>query len=133
MRSLMSTSAMFLGGASYNNGVLPYKRYILGESYTPTGDAASIKGPLLPDPTSALVQHGVLPAWSPCLTGRSAPTGRRFPRVRARRPGDGQSLSGGRVTQSHRREFRRSTSRAVPTCMSRTVAMGRRDAFPFPC
>ena len=29
-RSLMSTSAMLWGGASYNNGILPYKRYILG-------------------------------------------------------------------------------------------------------
>src|ERR1700756_4889751 len=53
-RSLMSTSAMLLGGASYNNGILPYKRYILGEAYTNTGEAAAIKGPLLPDPTSAL-------------------------------------------------------------------------------
>jgi hypothetical protein len=36
-RSLMATSAMLWGGASYNNGILPYKRYILGESYTPEG------------------------------------------------------------------------------------------------
>lgn len=33
-RSLMATSAMLWGGASYNNGILPYKRYLLGESYT---------------------------------------------------------------------------------------------------
>jgi len=31
---------MFLGGASYNNGVLPFKRYILGEAYTSSGQAA---------------------------------------------------------------------------------------------
>ena len=73
-RSLMSTAAMFFGGASYNNGVLPYKRYILGESYTPTGDAAAIKGPLPPDPTSALVQHGVLPGLVPVPHWESAPT-----------------------------------------------------------
>ncbi|MGH8539099.1 MAG: hypothetical protein ACRETW_01160, partial [Stenotrophobium sp.] len=45
-RSLMSTAAMFFGGASYNNGVLPYKRYILGESYTEDGQPAAIKGPV---------------------------------------------------------------------------------------
>jgi len=33
-RSLMATGAMFFGGASYNNGVLPFKRYILGEAFT---------------------------------------------------------------------------------------------------
>ena len=31
-RSLMSTGAMLWGGAAYNNGILPYKRYLLGES-----------------------------------------------------------------------------------------------------
>jgi len=36
-RSLMTTSAMFFGGASYNNNILPYKNYILGESYTRDG------------------------------------------------------------------------------------------------
>ncbi len=33
-RSLMATATMFWGGAAYNNGLLPFKRYILGESYT---------------------------------------------------------------------------------------------------
>src|SRR5262245_12900169 len=33
-RSLMATSAMFWGAAAYNNGMLPFKRSILGESYT---------------------------------------------------------------------------------------------------
>src|SRR5882672_7103245 len=60
-RSLMATGAMFFGGASYNNGVLPFKRYILGESYTSSGQAAGIDGPTLPDPASALSLHGVIP------------------------------------------------------------------------
>src|SRR5258706_305063 len=34
-RSLMTTSAMLMGGAAYNNGIVPAKRYILGESYSP--------------------------------------------------------------------------------------------------
>lgn len=33
-RSLMSTGGMLWGGAAYNNGILPFKTYLLGESYT---------------------------------------------------------------------------------------------------
>ena len=73
-RSLMSTAAMFFGGASYNNGILPYNRYILGESYTTGGDAASIKGPVLPDPAGALSLHGVLPSLEPVPHWETAPT-----------------------------------------------------------
>ncbi|HQY48517.1 MAG TPA: hypothetical protein PLE38_16255, partial [Usitatibacteraceae bacterium] len=40
-RSLMSTSAMLWGGAAYNNGILPFKRYILGEAYTREGVGAT--------------------------------------------------------------------------------------------
>lgn len=38
-RSLMATGAMLFGGASYNNGIAPYKNYIFGESYTRRGEA----------------------------------------------------------------------------------------------
>jgi hypothetical protein len=31
-RSMMATSAMLWGGASYNNGILPFKNYMLGEA-----------------------------------------------------------------------------------------------------
>lgn len=67
-RSLMATSAMLWGGASYNNGILPYKRYILGESYTPEGAAAAIVNPLRAD-NELFVHKGILdrlyplPAW----------------------------------------------------------------------
>jgi cytochrome c551/c552 len=67
-RSLMATSAMLWGGASYNNGILPYKRYILGESYTPEGAAAAIVNPLRVD-NQLFVDKGILdrlyplPAW----------------------------------------------------------------------
>jgi hypothetical protein len=73
-RSLMSTGAMLFGGASYNNGILPFKRYILGESYTANGEPASIKGPVLPDPASALTLHGVLPNLQPLPHWETAPT-----------------------------------------------------------
>ncbi len=36
----MATRAMFWGGASYNNGILPFKHYILGEAYTRDGQPA---------------------------------------------------------------------------------------------
>jgi hypothetical protein len=38
----MTTSAMLWGGASYNNGILPYKRYLLGEGLTRDGQPATI-------------------------------------------------------------------------------------------
>ncbi len=41
-RSLMTTAGMFFGGASYNNNVLPYKNYILGERYGRDGTAQDI-------------------------------------------------------------------------------------------
>ncbi len=43
-RSLMSTNAMFWGGAAYNNGLLPFKNYLLGEAYTRDGEAAIVEG-----------------------------------------------------------------------------------------
>jgi hypothetical protein len=43
-RSLMATATMFWGGAAYNNGLLPFKNYILGESYTKDGVAAILEG-----------------------------------------------------------------------------------------
>ena len=45
-RSLMATSAMLWGGAAYNNGILPFKRYILGESYTASSEPALIRAPV---------------------------------------------------------------------------------------
>jgi hypothetical protein len=66
-RSLMATSAMLLGGAAYNNGVLPFKRYILGEAYTREGKGASIANPVKPD--AFMIEKGILasldalPSW----------------------------------------------------------------------
>ena len=47
-RSLMSSGAMLWGGAAYNNGILPFKNYIIGEAYTRGGEAAMIASPLAP-------------------------------------------------------------------------------------
>jgi hypothetical protein len=65
LRSLMATNAMFFGGASYNNGVLPFKNYVLGEAYTREGLPAAIAGPTLADPKAAERAHGVVPRLTP--------------------------------------------------------------------
>ncbi|MFU8763004.1 MAG: hypothetical protein ACNA7T_00670 [Haliea sp.] len=62
-RSLMATSAMLWGGAAYNNGILPYKRYIMGEAYTREGEPAMIPGPI--EPTPEMTMAGILPALYP--------------------------------------------------------------------
>lgn len=62
-RSLMATGAMLWGGASYNNGILPFKNYVIGESYTRDGEAAMLLGPGMPPGTVTKTQgaRGALP------------------------------------------------------------------------
>ncbi len=62
-RSLMSTSAMLWGGAAYNNGILPFKNYVLGEAYLADGTAAAIENPQPPD--ARMRARGVLPILYP--------------------------------------------------------------------
>ncbi len=66
-RSLMSTSAMLWGGAAYNNGILPFKRYILGEAYTSLSEPALLKNPTAVTPhmrdMGILESLAPLPAW----------------------------------------------------------------------
>ena len=50
-RSLMANGAMFLEGASYNNGILPFKTGILGEAYTSKGEPARTLSPGAPPGT----------------------------------------------------------------------------------
>jgi hypothetical protein len=58
-KSLMTTSAMLWGGAAYNNGIVPVKRYIFGESYSPDGLPQRVN--TVPPPTDAERAKGVLP------------------------------------------------------------------------
>ena len=66
-RSLMATTSMFWGGAAYNNGLLPYKQYILGEAYTRDGEPAVLESPPFSKEDGA--KHGLidkiqpLPRW----------------------------------------------------------------------
>ncbi|MEO6041665.1 MAG: hypothetical protein ABIP41_07185 [Croceibacterium sp.] len=70
-RSLMATGAMLWGGAAYNNGIVPYKNYLLGEAYTREGEAAKVLSPGNPPGTvsarqkarGALGELYPLPAW----------------------------------------------------------------------
>jgi hypothetical protein len=54
VRSMHSTAVMFWGGATYNNGVLDSKTYLLGESYDRLGRAVKLHGPQLPDELKSL-------------------------------------------------------------------------------
>ena len=76
IRSMMATGAMLWGGAAYNNGILPYKNYILGESYTEDGEAAMITGAPV-DPELA-AKHGILPALYPLPTWENVEPGDVF-------------------------------------------------------
>ncbi len=76
IRSLMATGAMLWGGASYNNGILPYKNYILGEGYTPDGKAATVTGSNV-DPAIA-EKYGILPQLYPLPTWESVRPGDVF-------------------------------------------------------
>jgi hypothetical protein len=76
IRSMHSTGVMLWGGASYNNGILPFKKYILGEAYDSKGVGVVLKGPTIPDTLSGsaaaadiLPQLSPLPAWESVKPG----------------------------------------------------------------
>jgi hypothetical protein len=76
VRSMHTTGAMLWGGAAYNNGILDFKQYILGESYDRNGKAVLLKGPKIPDHlidkaavAGILPQLYPLPAWETIYPG----------------------------------------------------------------
>ncbi|MBU1376049.1 MAG: hypothetical protein KKE02_24520 [Alphaproteobacteria bacterium] len=79
-RSLMATGAMFYGGASYNNGILPFKNYLLGEAYTAHGEPARLLSPGSPHGTVTPEQakRGALPTLYPAPTWQVTPPGDIF-------------------------------------------------------
>ena len=80
-RSIMATGAMLWGGASYNNGILPFKNYLLGEAYTRKGEAAKITSPgAAPDGklSTEQVARGVLAELYPLPTWHVIPPGDIF-------------------------------------------------------
>jgi len=82
-RSLMATGAMLLGGASYNNGILPYKNYILGEAYTDKGEPAKLTSPGSPgmkpgELSEEAKARGALPELYPIPRWHTIPPGDIF-------------------------------------------------------
>jgi hypothetical protein len=87
-RSLMSTGAMLWGGAAYNNGIVPFKNYMFGESFTRTGEPALIKSaskeigadgkPMWGTVTPQEKARGVLPIMYPLPRWNTIPPGDVF-------------------------------------------------------
>ena len=77
-RSLMATTAMLWGGASYNNGILPYKRYIIGEAYTRDGDPAALHPPEGFEMTPEHVKKGIIPSIVPLPAWETVPPADNF-------------------------------------------------------
>ena len=79
-RSIMATGAMLWGGAAYNNGILPFKNYVLGEAYTRDGEPAKIVTP--GDPPGELSEQqkarGALAELYPLPTWQVIPPGDIF-------------------------------------------------------
>ena len=79
-RSMMATGVMLWGGGSYNNGILPFKNYILGEAYTPRGEPAKLlsagnpPGVLTPEQLA----RGILPSLVPLPQWHVVPPGDVF-------------------------------------------------------
>ncbi len=68
-KSLMTTSAMLWGGASYNNGILPNKKYFLGEGYDRDGKPVEITD----DPTPEAQARGALKSLLPMPPWEAVP------------------------------------------------------------
>jgi len=79
-RSIMASGAMLWGGAAYNNGILPYKNYLLGEAYTREGEPAKIVSAGDPPGTVTAAQQarGALAELYPLPTWQVIPPGDVF-------------------------------------------------------
>ncbi len=77
-RSLMATGAMLWGGASYNNGILPFKNYLLGEAYTRDGLPARIQSPISGELTAEQRARGIIAEMYPLPTWHVVPPGDIF-------------------------------------------------------
>jgi hypothetical protein len=75
-RSLMTTAAMFFGGASYNNNILPFKRYIIGEIYGRDGEPEQVTAST--PPTAEEQARGALTKLVPLPQWESIPPGDNF-------------------------------------------------------
>ncbi|MEO0417659.1 MAG: hypothetical protein AAF249_02265 [Pseudomonadota bacterium] len=80
-RSIMATGAMLWGGAAYNNGILPFKNYLLGEAYTRNGKPAKLSSVAYGEDgklSQKQVDRGVLADLYPLPTWHVIPPGDVF-------------------------------------------------------
>jgi hypothetical protein len=79
-RSLMASGAMLWGGAGYNNGIVPFKNYVVGEAYTRKGEPAKVVSPGDPPGTVTAEQkaRGALPLLYPLPTWQTVMPGDIF-------------------------------------------------------
>jgi hypothetical protein len=79
MRSMHSTGAMLWGGAAYNNGILDFKQYIVGEYYDRNGQGAILNGPKIPpELVDKAAIAGILPQLYPLPTWETIKPGDIF-------------------------------------------------------
>jgi hypothetical protein len=87
-RSIMATGAMLWGGGAYNNGIVPFKNYLFGQSFTRNGEPAVLKSasmkigedgkPTFGTVTDAEKARGALPIMYPLPTWNTVPPGDVF-------------------------------------------------------
>ncbi len=99
MSSIMAHSAMVPGSGTYNNGVLPYKNYVLGEFYMPNGESASVTAE--PAPTAEEKARGVLPSLLPVPRYNMSQPGNIFRAAERGRPGQRGLGTRNRVDFAH--------------------------------
>jgi hypothetical protein len=74
--SIMARGTLLWGGAAYNNGILPFKNYMLGEVYDNNGVSAKMTA--LEEVTPEMAERGVLPFVVPLPAWEVMPPGDIF-------------------------------------------------------
>jgi hypothetical protein len=76
-RSVMATAAPFWAMAAYNNGILPFKRSLLGEAYTRDGKPAALETPEKMS-EAMMRKHDIIPKIYPMPAWETIPPGDVF-------------------------------------------------------
>lgn len=79
VRSMHSTGTMLMGGATYNNGILPNKIYNVGEAYDENGVGVKLLGPVVPENLQEeALNAGILPEIYPLPAWETVKPGDNF-------------------------------------------------------